>query len=57
VSGITNHTNDKTMMFGQAAFGTDCRAFGIMLSVMQPNNTRIGVIMPGANESNPTSMK
>jgi hypothetical protein len=45
------------MMFGHAAFGTGCRAFGIMLSVMQPNNTRIGVIMPGANESNPTSMK
>ena len=57
VSGTANHTSDNTTMFGQAFFGTGCRAFGIMLSVMHPNSTRIGVIKPGANESSPISMK
>jgi hypothetical protein len=27
------------------------------VSVMHPNNTRIGVIKPGANDSRPTAMK
>ena len=57
VSGAASQTTPSKAIFGHAADSTGTRDFGMKVSVRQPNNTRIGVIRPGAKESRPTAMK
>jgi hypothetical protein len=44
-------------MLRHALRGTGARTPGTKVSVMQPSTTRIGVIMPGANDRKAMAMK